>query len=121
MPAPTITKINPSSGPVWGGNIVSISGSYFTNATAVAFGSTIAISFTVASDSIVNAVIPPGPSAGGAVSVLVSGPGGTSAAGVIYTYAPTPIPRITSLVPSSGPVSGGNPVTIIGFHYLIIY
>lgn len=115
MPAPTITKVNPSSGPVSGGNNVSISGSGFTNTTAVAFGSTIATSFAVVSDSTINAVVPPGPSAGGTVSVLVTGPGGTSPAGTSYTYAATPV--ISSITPNNGPTAGGNTVSIGGANF----
>lgn len=115
MPAPTITKVSPSSGPVPGGNTVSISGSGFTNATAVAFGSTIATSFTVVSDSTINAVVPSGPSAGGTVSVLVAGPGGTSAAGTTYTYAANPV--VGSVTPNNGPAAGGNTVSIGGANF----
>ena len=49
---PTVTAIAPGSGPVAGGTSVIITGTNFTNATAVNFGSTAASSFTVNSADI---------------------------------------------------------------------
>ncbi|KAJ5661426.1 uncharacterized protein N7477_009042 [Penicillium maclennaniae] len=106
--------VNPTTGPAAGGNTVSIIGSGFTNATAVTFGSAIATSFTVLADTVINAVAPPGPSGGGSVSVRITSPGGTSSASINYTYAAALTPIITALIPASGPVSGGNNVTITG-------
>ena len=80
--APVVTSVSPTSGPAAGGTTVAISGSGFTFATAVDFGATPATSFTVASDTVINAVVPPGPNAGGAVNVLVTGPTGS---GKTYT------------------------------------
>ena len=110
--APTATSVSPDNGPAAGGNTAVISGTGFTNATAVAFGSTAATSFTVASSTVINAVVPLG---SGAVSVNVTGPSGTSSGGPTYTYTAAPTPTITGLTPAaSGPVSGGNTVTIRG-------
>ncbi|KAJ5151512.1 uncharacterized protein N7482_010764 [Penicillium canariense] len=118
MPVPTITQIIPTIGPTAGGNTVSISGSGFMNITAVTFGPTVATSFTVVSSTAINAVVPPGPAAGGAVSVLVTGLGGTSAAGTTYTYMVTPI--VSNVSPSSGPAAGGNTVSISGSGFMNI-
>ncbi|OBT44743.1 hypothetical protein VE00_05310 [Pseudogymnoascus sp. WSF 3629] len=115
--APVVSTVSPTSGPATGGNTVVINGSGFTHATAVTFGSTPATSFTVASDTAINAVVPPGPSAGGDVSVFVTGPGGTSATGPTYTYTPAPTPIITQVTPASGPVSGGNTVVVTGSNF----
>lgn len=110
--APTVTSVSPDNGPAAGGNTVVIGGTGFTYATAVTFGSTVAPSFTVTSSTGINAVVPPG---SGAVSVNVTGPGGTSTGGPTYTYVAAPTPTITGLTPAaSGPVSGGNTVTITG-------
>ncbi|KUL84836.1 hypothetical protein ZTR_08225 [Talaromyces verruculosus] len=114
IPAPVVSSVSPASGSAAGGNTVTISGSGFTYATAVAFGSTPASSFTVISSTSISAVVPPGPPAGGSVSVLVTGPGGTSPAGTVYTYTATPTPTVTTLTPGSGSVSGGNSVVLVG-------
>ncbi|KAJ5661421.1 uncharacterized protein N7477_009037 [Penicillium maclennaniae] len=111
---PVVSSVSPTSGPAAGGNTAIISGSGFTFATAVTFGATPATSFTVVSDTAINAVVPPGPSAGGVVDVLVTGPSGTSAPGTTYTYTAAPTPTITALTPASGSASGGNTVTITG-------
>src|SRR6185295_15197444 len=48
---PTVTEIAPNSGPITGGTEVIVTGSRFTGATAVNFGSSPAASFVVVSDS----------------------------------------------------------------------
>ena len=44
---PTVSSVAPSAGPTGGGTSVTISGNYFTGATAVYFGTTPAASFGV--------------------------------------------------------------------------
>lgn len=75
-PLPIITGISPATGSLEGGVAVGISGSDLLGATAVRFGSTPALSFTVTSNSALTAVVPPG--VAGAVDVTVVTPGGTS-------------------------------------------
>jgi hypothetical protein len=113
---PTISAIEPKHGPAVGGTPVTITGTGFTGASAVTFGSTAATSFTVNSDTSITAVSPPGvpgyPT--GKVIVTVTTPGGTSEhkiAGVgEFAYDPT----ITGIEPNSGPAAGGTLVTIHG-------
>ena len=78
-PAPVVTSISPVQGPTVGGTTVTITGSGFTAATAVDFGATPALSFTVVSATAVTAVAPPG--ASGLVDVTVTSATGTSATG----------------------------------------
>src|SRR5216683_246961 len=76
---PTVTGINPDSGPTTGGTMVTISGSGFMCATGVSFGPTPASSssITVVSDTQITVDSPP---AGiGTVDVTVSTSSGTSA------------------------------------------
>jgi hypothetical protein len=75
--APTVTGINPPSGPLAGGTSVTITGSLLTGATAVRFGANNATAFTVNSDTQISATSPPG--AAGAVDVTVTTGSGTSA------------------------------------------
>ncbi|RAO65100.1 uncharacterized protein BHQ10_001112 [Talaromyces amestolkiae] len=109
-PLPVVTSAVPNTGPAAGGNSVSLTGTGFTFATQVNFGTTPALSFTVINDTSITAIAPPG---SGTVTITVTGPTGTGT-GVPYTYNPAPVPSITSLTPSSGPISGGNTVTITG-------
>jgi len=111
---PVITGISPTSGPAAGGTSVIITGSHFTGATKVLFGSAAASSVTLNSDIQITAVSPGG---SGTVDVKVTTPGGTSVpitAGR-FTYVPAPI--VTAVSPTSGPAAGGTSVTILGSHF----
>jgi hypothetical protein len=68
-----ITTFSPLGGPV--GTVVTINGSGFTGATAVAFGGVAATSFIVASDSQITATVPSGARSG---PISVTTPGGTA-------------------------------------------
>lgn len=77
-PTPAVTRVSPNRGPSTGGTVVTVTGSGFTGATGVSFGSGVpASSFTVDSDTTITAVAPPRTSA--LVNLAVTGPGGTSA------------------------------------------
>jgi uncharacterized repeat protein (TIGR03803 family) len=108
----SVTGLSPSIGPTTGGAVVTVYGAGFTGATAVEFGSTDATSFTVTSDTQITAIDPAGT---GVVDVTVTTPlGGTSAnsAADLFTYVAPP--TVTSLSPTTGPVSGGTSVVITG-------
>ncbi|WP_183099847.1 IPT/TIG domain-containing protein [Nocardioides pelophilus] len=112
--APAITGVAPASGPLAGGTEVVITGTGFTGATRVDFGSTgQATSFTVDSDTQITAVSPPS-----AVSVtrniLVRGPAGVSPAVVADRFTYGVAPTVTGIAPSSGPLAGGTEVVITG-------
>jgi hypothetical protein len=82
LAAPSITGINPTSGPSAGGTSVTITGTNFTDATAVKFGATDATSYTVDSDVQITATAPAGT---GTVNVTVTTASGTSNT-VTFTY-----------------------------------
>ncbi|MBI0317507.1 IPT/TIG domain-containing protein [Streptomyces javensis] len=113
VPAPVLTSVSPGQGPVGGGNTVTLTGSGLTGVTAVTFGSTPALSFTVVSATQITAVAPPG--ATGPVQITVTGPGGTSN-GVTYFYVG--VPTLTGAAPAQGPTSGGTTVTLTGTNLL---
>ncbi|WP_228834827.1 beta strand repeat-containing protein [Nocardia abscessus] len=108
VPAPVLASTVPGSGPETGGDTVSLTGTGFATATAVNFGATPSISFTVVSDTEISAAVPAGT---GPVGVTVASPGGTSNP-VTYSYVPAP--ALASMVPDSGPETGGNTVTLTG-------
>ena len=109
-PKPAITTISPSAGSSSGGIGVTITGSGFSGATTVSFGSGVA-SFTVNSNTSITATAPAG-TAKSVVDVTVTGPGGTSnvVAADEFTYGPV----VTSVQPTSGSHLGGTTVTIKG-------
>ncbi len=109
---PAVTAVSPASGPVGGGNGVSITGAGFTGATSVSFGSVAASSFTVNSDGNISATAPAGTAA--TVNVTVTGATGTSAIVPSDHYSYVNKPTVTAISPSAGPSSGGNSVSITG-------
>ncbi|WP_338933129.1 PxKF domain-containing protein [Streptomyces netropsis] len=86
--APTVTGISPDSGPTTGGTSVTITGTGFTGATAVDFGTTPATSLTVNSDTSITTTAPASSSIG-AVDVTVTTPNGTSVTTSADQYAYT--------------------------------
>jgi hypothetical protein len=116
-PPPTVTGVSPTSGPAAGGTQVTITGSGFTGATGVQFGSAAATNVAVNSDTSITATAPAGQA--GAVHVTVTGPGGTSTTSSAdqFTYiAPPPAPpTVTNISPGSGPA--GTSVTVTGTNF----
>jgi hypothetical protein len=76
--APTVTSVNPTSGPVAGGDTVTVTGSGFTGAIGVSFGTVAASNLVVANDNQLTVTSPP--AAAGTVHVSVTTPAGTSVA-----------------------------------------
>ncbi|WNE98318.1 IPT/TIG domain-containing protein [Streptomyces luomodiensis] len=111
---PAISSVSPAAGSPGGGTLVTLTGSNFTQATAVRFGPALASSFTVVSATQITAVAPPG---SGTVLITVTTPGGTSN-GVAYSYTATPVPSLTGASPVQGPTSGGTTVTLTGTNLL---
>jgi hypothetical protein len=112
VPTPRLTGISTASGPTSGGTSLTITGTGFTGATAVSFGSTAAASFTVNGDASITAVSPTAPA--GTVDVTVSSAGGTSATSAADQFAFIAPPTITAVSPNSGPLAGGDWVTVTG-------
>jgi hypothetical protein len=107
---PTVSGVAPNSGPATGGTAVTITGSGFTNATAVSFGGVPAASFSIGSDGVIAAQAPPG--TGGTFDVTVTSPGGTSSASPSDQFSYTPV--VSAVEPGDGPAVGGTWVTISG-------
>ncbi len=87
---PVVTGIDPTSGPTAGGTTVTLTGTGFTGATGVSFGTVAATSFACSGDTSCSATSPA--EGAGTVDVTVTTPAGTSATtnGDQFTYlAPT--------------------------------
>jgi hypothetical protein len=104
VPAPSITAVSPTSGPV--STPVTITGANLTGASAVSFNGVTA-PFVVDSDTQITTSVPLGATTG---TVWVTTMGGTAASPSDFSV--TPPPTISSLSPSSGPA--GTSVTITG-------
>jgi hypothetical protein len=99
---PTITSVSPASGPVTGGNTVTITGTGFLSSnTTVNFGSTPATNVVVVSDTQITATAPA--STGGPADVTVTTPFGTTPI--------VPADDYTYLVP--GLATAFNPASIV--------
>ncbi len=107
---PGVTLVSPASGPLAGATAITITGTGFTGATGVTIGGAAATTVVVVSSTSITAKTPARPA--GAASVLVTTPGGTSAANTLYSYLP--VPTVSSVSPSSGPLAGGAAITITG-------
>jgi len=104
--ATKISSFTPASGPV--GTSVSITGSGFTGASAVKFGTAAATVVSVASDTLITATVPTGALTG---KITVTAPAGTATSATNYTVTASP-PTVTSFSPASGPV--GTKITVTG-------
>jgi len=105
--APTVTSVSPSNGSTAGGNVVTITGSGFTGATAVNFGFRPAVAFNVITDTSISATVPVGTV--GTVDIRVTAASQTS--------PPTPSDFYTYTQPSwKGIISQIDENKIILFH-----
>ncbi|MEU9058862.1 ice-binding family protein [Streptomyces sp. NPDC048430] len=82
--SPSVTVVTLDSGVVDGGNLVVITGTAFSYTTGVSIGGTPVVSYRVASDTEIDAVVPAG--ALGPVDITVTTLGGTTTASGAYTY-----------------------------------
>ncbi|MFM7252046.1 MAG: IPT/TIG domain-containing protein, partial [Ilumatobacteraceae bacterium] len=114
-PVPTVTSISPTSGPTSGGTTVTITGTGFVTGATVAFDGLAPVAATVVSATSLT-VVSPSTVTPGVVDLQVTTSGGSSSttgAGDNFTYT-APVPSVSSLSPSTGPVTGGTSVTVTG-------
>ncbi|MEU3613381.1 tubulin-like doman-containing protein [Streptomyces sp. NPDC006872] len=108
-PAPQVTNLAPDEGTMTGGTHVTISGTDLGSVRTVTFAATPAAAVTRVDDQTIIAVAPPTTSAG-IVSIAVSSLGGSDTA----EYRYLPVPTISRIEPSVGPIKGGTTVTLHG-------
>ncbi|TRY24504.1 VWA domain-containing protein [Brevibacillus sp. LEMMJ03] len=114
---PEVTSINPASGPLAGGNTITIYGKYFMPGVTVKFGD--ASGSVTRYDGYLKVVVPAG-TAPGAVNLEIKNPDGTKVDvpnGYTYEAPPVILPKITALSPNSGLVSGNEYVYISGENF----
>ena len=110
-PSPIISGISPSSGPISGGTVVTLTGTYFAGATKVRFNMSDATNLNVVSDSQIICTTPP--EAGTAVVTVINS-ACSNGYNFTYTGGGGAAPVVSSLSPSSGTNAGGTTVTING-------
>ena len=105
--AATVTAVNPTQGPATGGDIVTITGTDFTNVLSVTFRGIDSPSFTVDSATQITATAPP--NVIGPAPVVVWTASSASTGNVQFTYVP--LVNITALYNFRGaPNDGDTPV-----------
>jgi hypothetical protein len=110
----SVTGVSPSSGPIAGGTPVTITGTDFLSGATVDFGGAAATSVVVVSSTQITCVTPAHAAGPVNVSVTDSDGTGTLVNGFLYV-----VPTVTNVVPASGPIAGGTPVTITGTYFLV--
>jgi len=101
--APTLTSVNPATGPE--GNAVTLTGTGFYGTSAVNFGAAAAPSFTVNSDQSITATAPAG--TGTVVVAVTTDAGTTTTTNVTYTTQNTH--TVTPIAGANGSISPATP------------
>jgi hypothetical protein len=116
--APTVTHLSPPTGTTAGGTSVTLTGTGFTGATSVQFGSVAGLIVSINPGGTSMSATSPAQAAG-TVNVTVTTPSGTSPPGTgnQFTYTLAPLPTVTSLGTSSGGTGGGTSVAITGTNF----
>jgi alpha-tubulin suppressor-like RCC1 family protein len=110
-PIPSVTHLSPATGPLGGGNKVTITGVNLGGAVSVKFGTQAATGITANTATSVTATAPAGT---GVVDVTVTTEAGTSGTGPADRYTYASAPAVKSVSPNTGPATGHTPVTITG-------
>ena len=115
--APTVSSIFPGSGPLAGGTKVKVSGNHFTNTSQIScsFGSSIVPGVFVSSAQV-ECTAPPSSTKGLAILEVTTNGVDFTASSMSFRYAQAP--RVASITPATGPVSGGTAVTVLGSGFL---
>jgi hypothetical protein len=103
-PLPVVKSVSRVSGVNLGGEQVTLTGTGFTGASAVSFGTVPAASFTVNSDTSITATAPAQSS--GLVDITVTTPEGTSVDSIFDQFTYTDPPIITGVSPAVGRTAG---------------
>jgi PKD repeat protein len=115
--SPAVTGITPASGSTAGDTLITITGTGFSGATDVYFGTTDVPSTSFIANTDTQIVLESPAGITGIVNVTVKTPAGTSATSASdqFTYAPQPF--VEFVTPASGPTAGGTSVMILGYYF----
>lgn len=116
---PTITSITPANGPLVGGTVVTINGTYFMRGLTVSFGENPGVLVTYTNSSEIRVRVPAGAEAG-PVDVKIVNPDSTETSlseGYSYDLPPSTDPEILNVTPNSGLITGGNTIYVDGKNF----
>lgn len=119
VPAHTVTAVLPVRGPTTGGTPVTITGTNFkSGTTTVALAGVAATNVVVVNATTITAVTGSSPSTSDVVGdVVVVNNGVSRTLAGAFTYEVAKTPEISTLLPASGPNTGGTTVTITGRNF----
>jgi hypothetical protein len=117
-PPPSISSVQPSSGPATGGTQVVIAGQNFAADCQVKIGGVVAQLLSTTPTQL-TVTTPPSQQGQGPVTVrVINADQQVAVAQNAFTYTAAPPPVVTSVIPTSGPVTGGTQVTIAGQNFM---
>lgn len=114
-PAPTLTSVNPHSGPKTGSTFITLVGTGFQPGASVKIGATLATNVSYLGSTTLTAFTPA--ASQGNQTVTVINPDNKSAQlvnGFSYTNSSM---GLTKVKPNSGPLTGGTPITLSGVSF----
>jgi hypothetical protein len=109
---PAVSSVSPSSGPMAGGTLVTLTGAGFVAGATVQVGNGVGTQVTVVSPTAITFKTPPGTVS--AAYVTVTTPGGTSPKVPASVFRYDAVPTVTKIAPTGGPTTGGTAVTVTG-------
>jgi len=112
--APTVTGVAPISGTTAGGTSVVVTGTGFTTANNVKFGTTANATGAMTVDSDTQITVTSPAHAAGLIDITVTTPGGTSATGAADRFTFVAPPAVTLVSPTVGTTAGGTTVVVTG-------
>jgi hypothetical protein len=112
-PAPTISSVIPTSGPVAGGTAITITGTNFSSGSTVSVGGSACTNVTVVSSTSITCTTPAGTA--GSASVVVTSSGQPNSSNTLFTYialsTTTSTVASTTTVPLAGNTTAPTLVT----------
>ncbi|WP_196398880.1 IPT/TIG domain-containing protein, partial [Legionella saoudiensis] len=111
--APSLTSLSPTTGPVSGNTVITLSGSGFTPGTTVTVGGIAATNVTVVNASTITASTPAYVSGLLTVDVVVNNGVGSATLAGGFTYTAV-APSLSGITPASGSIAGGTTITLTG-------
>jgi len=115
----SISSVNPSSGPLAGGNQIDVFGTGFQSGASASIGTQSCSSGTIVSDTQIRCTVPASTIAG-LMSISVTNPDGDSTELTeAYTYLATAgYPEIAAVSPNLGPKAGGTVISVTGGNFV---
>ena len=114
-PVPHLSTVSPTSGPITGGTVVTLTGQNFASGAKVTVGGAAATNVAVVSGMRITAKTPHHEQ--GSANVMATNPGGQSATlANAFTFV-APAPTVSGASPASGTTAGGSAVTLTGSNF----